>query len=119
MIRYMAHAGRNGARQGEARHEFRTYEDGEVLTDAGGLRAIHTPGHTAGHSSLLAQRAGALFAGDALATVSHFTGDTGPRLFPFNEDAAQALKSLSRLEGQPPTGSSSGMAARSRGRHPR
>ena len=99
MIRYMAHAGRNGGARMTPVAEFRTYEDGEVLTGAGDLRSVHTPGHTAGHCALLSERAGVLFAGDALATVSHLTGETGPRLLPFNEDAARARESLSRLEG--------------------
>ena len=99
MLRYMAHAGRNGGARLTPVAEFRTYEDGEVLTGAGGLRAVHTPGHTGGHSSLLSERAGVLFAGDALATVSLLDGRTGPQLVPFNEDGAAARESLSRLEG--------------------
>jgi glyoxylase-like metal-dependent hydrolase (beta-lactamase superfamily II) len=78
--------------------EVTTYDDGEVLAEAGGLRAIHTPGHTGGHCSLLAEHAGVLFAGDALATVSFLSGATGPQLLAFNEDASRARQSLSRLE---------------------
>lgn len=99
MIRYMAHALRNGARKVTPVSEVRTYEDGEVLAEAGGLRAVHTPGHTAGHCSLLAERAGVLFAGDALATTSFIGGRMGPQLVPFNEDTSRARESLSRLEG--------------------
>ncbi len=99
MMRYMAHAARNdGARVGPVA-EFRTYHDGEVLTGAGGLRVVHTPGHTAGHCALLLERAGVLFVGDALATFDFFVGGrTGPRLVRFNEDAHRARESLSRLE---------------------
>jgi glyoxylase-like metal-dependent hydrolase (beta-lactamase superfamily II) len=96
MMRYMAHAVRNGGAGMTPVKELRTYEDGEEL--AGGLRAVHTPGHTAGHCSLLDERRGVLFAGDALATVSFLSGETGPRAMPFNEDTAQARESLSRLE---------------------
>jgi glyoxylase-like metal-dependent hydrolase (beta-lactamase superfamily II) len=99
MMRYMAHAGRNGAGAGHGVSEFRTYADDEILEDAAGLRAIHTPGHTGGHCSLLAERVGVLFAGDALATVSLLDGAEGPRLIPFNEDTGRARESLSRLEG--------------------
>ena len=99
MIRYMAHAARNGAARVSPVAELQTYEDGDVLAGAGGLRAVHTPGHTAGHCSLLAERAGVLFAGDALAMFSFFGGETGPQLLPFHEDKAQARESLSRLEG--------------------
>ena len=97
MLRYMLHAGRNGAGGNHAVSDFSTYGDGDLV--AGGLRAIHTPGHTAGHSSLLAEHLGVLFAGDALAALSFFDPSArGPQLVPFNEDAGRALDSLSRLE---------------------
>jgi glyoxylase-like metal-dependent hydrolase (beta-lactamase superfamily II) len=98
MIRYMAHATRNGGASRKPVTEFQTYEDGEVLAAAGGLRAVHTPGHTGGHCSLLAESAGVLFAGDAMATVSFLTGATGPQSLAFNEDAGRARESLARLE---------------------
>ena len=40
---------------------------GETL--AGGLRVVHTPGHTPGHCSFLHTRAGVLLTGDALFNV--------------------------------------------------
>lgn len=98
MMRYMAHAARNGGAKVRPVESLRTYQDGDVLTSAGGLRVVHTPGHTAGHCSLLLERSGVLFAGDALATVDFFTGRARPSLVPFNEDAARARASLSRLE---------------------
>jgi glyoxylase-like metal-dependent hydrolase (beta-lactamase superfamily II) len=101
MIRYMAHAARNGAIKVIPVTELRTYEDGELLAEAGDLRAVHTPGHTAGHCALLAEVAGVLFAGDALATMSFFGRETRPRLLPFNEDAGRARESLLRLEHLP------------------
>jgi glyoxylase-like metal-dependent hydrolase (beta-lactamase superfamily II) len=94
MMRYMAHAGRNGGAKVKPVTEFRTYEDGETVA---GLRAVHTPGHTAGHCSLLAERHGVLFAGDALATVSFLSGAKGPQVLAFNEDAGTARESLARL----------------------
>jgi glyoxylase-like metal-dependent hydrolase (beta-lactamase superfamily II) len=99
MIRYMAHATRNGGAKVNPVAEVRAYEDGEALAGASGLRVVHTPGHTAGHCSLLAERADVLFAGDALATYGFLSGATGPQLLPFNEDADRARESLSRLEG--------------------
>ena len=98
MIRYMAHAARNGGASSNPVTEFQTYEDGEVLAAGGGLRAVHMPGHTAGHCALLAEGADVLFAGDSLATVSFLTGATGPQPLAFNEDADKARESLSRLE---------------------
>jgi hypothetical protein len=70
MMRYMAHAVRNGGAKVSPVGEVRTYGDGDVLEVPGGLRAIHTPGHTGGHYSLLVDGAGVLFAGDALGTVN-------------------------------------------------
>src|SRR5687768_2069814 len=96
MMRYAAHAIRSGAPKVARLPEFRTYEDGDVI--AGALRAVHTPGHTAGHCALLAEGAGVLFAGDALATRSLLNGKTGPHVMPFNEDPGQARESLARLE---------------------
>jgi glyoxylase-like metal-dependent hydrolase (beta-lactamase superfamily II) len=40
--------------------------DGEVLDVAGGLRVIHTPGHTPGHVSLLHAASGVLITGDSI-----------------------------------------------------
>ncbi len=43
--------------------------DGEVLPVLGGLRVVHTPGHTPGHVSLLHQPTGVLITGDAIFNV--------------------------------------------------
>jgi len=44
--------------------------DGEMLPLAGGIRAIHTPGHTAGHTVYLWDRhGGVLFGGDACSNL--------------------------------------------------
>ena len=40
--------------------------DGEVLPVAGGLRVLHTPGHTPGHISLLHSPTGVLITGDSI-----------------------------------------------------
>ena len=40
--------------------------DGQVLDVAGGLRVVHTPGHTPGHVSLLHEGSGVLITGDAI-----------------------------------------------------
>jgi glyoxylase-like metal-dependent hydrolase (beta-lactamase superfamily II) len=97
MMRFIAHATRNGAKMIPVK-EVQTYADGERLDVPGQLRAIHTPGHTAGHCSLMAEGAGVLFAGDALTTADFFPGGSDPRVHPFNEDAERAHDSLSRLE---------------------
>jgi glyoxylase-like metal-dependent hydrolase (beta-lactamase superfamily II) len=57
-----------------------------------GLRAVHTPGHTAGHLALLLSRAGGvLFVGDAAANALHLG------LQPLNEDAVGSGASLAKL----------------------
>ena len=43
-----------------------TFTDGELLDIAGGIRAIHTPGHTPGHTSFLHEPTGVLITGDAV-----------------------------------------------------
>jgi glyoxylase-like metal-dependent hydrolase (beta-lactamase superfamily II) len=43
--------------------------DGQVLPVAGGLRVVHTPGHTPGHMSLLHEPTGVLITGDSIFNV--------------------------------------------------
>ena len=43
--------------------------DGEVLAIAGGLRVVHTPGHSPGHVSLLHEESRLLITGDAIFNV--------------------------------------------------
>ena len=43
--------------------------DGQVLPVAGGLRVVHTPGHSPGHASYLHEATGVLITGDALFNV--------------------------------------------------
>ncbi len=40
--------------------------DGQVIDVAGGVRVVHTPGHTPGHVSLLHEASGVLITGDAI-----------------------------------------------------
>lgn len=44
-------------------------QDGDLLPLAGGLRVVHTPGHSAGHLALLLEQEGVLIAGDICANV--------------------------------------------------
>ncbi len=65
--------------------------DGEVLP-FGGLCAVHTPGHTAGHVALLLPRGGGvLFVGDAASHMTHL----GMSLI--YEDVAEGRRSLAKL----------------------
>jgi glyoxylase-like metal-dependent hydrolase (beta-lactamase superfamily II) len=66
--------------------------DGETLPFAGGLKVIHTPGHTAGHVVLLYPKGGGvLFGGDA---CSNFTRLGSSMMY---EDANEGLKSLQKI----------------------
>lgn len=62
--------GRIFARTGDAKIEAfepgPALTDGEVLPVSGGLRVVHTPGHSPGHISLLLEPTGTLITGDAL-----------------------------------------------------
>jgi glyoxylase-like metal-dependent hydrolase (beta-lactamase superfamily II) len=73
--------------------------DGQDLDIAGGIRVLHTPGHTAGQTSLLWNRhGGVLIAGDA-------AGARGNRVAPpvgavfgmFTEDIEEAKRSFRKL----------------------
>jgi glyoxylase-like metal-dependent hydrolase (beta-lactamase superfamily II) len=46
-----------------------TFQDGDVLPIGGGLRVVHTPGHSPGHVSLLHESSGVLITGDAIFNV--------------------------------------------------
>lgn len=45
------------------------FADGHVLPIAGGLRVVHTPGHTPGHVALLHESTGVLITGDSIWNV--------------------------------------------------
>lgn len=77
-----------------------TFSDGDVLDVPGRPKVVHTPGHTTGHSALLFEGKGVLFAGDAIITHELVTGGAGVRLMPHfvNEDNRACLASLDRLE---------------------
>jgi glyoxylase-like metal-dependent hydrolase (beta-lactamase superfamily II) len=66
--------------------------EGQVLAFAGGLRALHTPGHTAGHMAFLwPKHSGVLFVGDA---ASHMFGLGWSFIY---EDLEQAQRILQHL----------------------
>jgi len=70
---------------------------GDGPTPVPGITAIHTPGHTAGHTSYLLDRdGGVLFAGDA-AGGGRRKLITAPRMF--TQDPAQVPRSIAKLSG--------------------
>ena len=93
--------GRNGALKPRPIKEVRTFTDGEQLAVPGGLRIVHTPGHTNGHCVLVSETAGVCFAGDAICSLNPLTGERGPQLMPkaLTHDLAQATASLDRIAG--------------------
>ena len=98
MARYLAHTiAVGGAR-------YRPVRDVQVLNDDGPLdapgvpRVIETPGHTAGHLSVVLEDRGVLFAGDAMVNFDYASGRTGVQLHRFNEDRTRAAASLASLD---------------------
>lgn len=65
--------------------------DGHVLDVAGGLRVIHTPGHTPGHISLLHTGSGVLITGDSIFNMnSRMTWPTKVFCTSFRQNAQTA-----------------------------
>lgn len=76
----------------------RVLRDGDTVV-AGGLvlRVLHTPGHTPGSISLLAEGEGHLFSGDTL-----FAGSVGRTDFPGGDARALSRSIAEKLAGLPP-----------------
>ncbi len=70
--------------------------DGDELPVAGGIRILHTPGHTPGSICIIFQQSGAVMTGDLLA--QRF-GLKLPSM-PFTVDVSQEYESISKLAGQ-------------------
>jgi len=71
----------------------RELHDGDVLPVAGGLRVVHTPGHTPGHVSLLHEPGDLLITGDSLFNVRGVRWPFAPAC----TNAAQARETAHRL----------------------
>ncbi len=67
--------------------------DGEELPIAGGIKAVHTPGHTPGHLSFLLPSKNVLFVGDAAANMLRL----GLPIGMFTADREQAKESIGKL----------------------
>jgi glyoxylase-like metal-dependent hydrolase (beta-lactamase superfamily II) len=98
VLRFLWYSGRHGLFRVPKVREVATFGDGATLDVPGAPHVIHVPGHTAGSVALHFPGHDTLFAGDAINTLAVTSGRTGPRLSPFNRDAAMALESLRRLE---------------------
>ncbi len=75
------------------------FTDNERLDLPGHPVAVHTPGHTEGHTMFHSPDLGFLFTGDGLITKDLLGPRTGPQMMEdrFNLDSAQALASLDRI----------------------
>ncbi len=69
--------------------------DGEVLPYLGGLRLVHTPGHTRGSVSAFLERDRVLFVGDTIINNE----DRLSRPLPLGSDKSKSERSLERLAG--------------------
>lgn len=76
-----------------------TYDDIQHLDIPGHPQSVFVPGHTYGHCALYFPDRDALLTGDALVTLSIYTGKTGPQIISgaATADSAQALESLDAL----------------------
>lgn len=68
-------------------------KDGQVLPYLGGLRVIHTPGHTRGSMCLLLEKPGVLFVGDAIINNQ----DRLSRPLPLGADKSISEMSLKKM----------------------
>lgn len=73
----------------------RLVADGEWLSLAGGMRVIHTPGHSAGQISLLWEPEGVLFAADAVTNQPLLAYHIGYEDFAMGQRSAAKLADLS------------------------
>ncbi|WP_134683734.1 MBL fold metallo-hydrolase [Brevibacillus migulae] len=76
----------------------RVVTDGEVLPMAGGVRVIHTPGHTSGHISLYVEQSKTLIAGDAMICVDGRLRGPVSQTTPDMETAMRSLQRFLELE---------------------
>ena len=90
-----------GVMQLEPVEQVNLFTDGETLDLPGAPRAVHTPGHTEGHTMFHCGDRGLLFTGDGLCTMQLLGPATGPRLIEpvFHLNMAQALDSLDKITG--------------------
>jgi glyoxylase-like metal-dependent hydrolase (beta-lactamase superfamily II) len=89
----VAYAGQEDIPSIEANRELTAVGDGDLVFD---LQIVATPGHTAGHISVLDTAGGLFVAGDALSTADGKVSDSNPR---FTDDMDQAMASIRKIAG--------------------
>ena len=98
MVGYLLHTARAGGAGYCPVAEFSALSTDQTLDLPGRPRVVETPGHTAGHYSLVLEERSVLFSGDAMVNFDYASGARGLRLHRFNEDRERAMLSLDRLE---------------------
>lgn len=99
MAGYLLHSARAGGARYRPVAELTTIDAERALDLPGRPRVIPTPGHTAGHCSVLLGDRGVLFSGDAMVNFDYASGKPGLSLHRFNEDRDGAIRTLDRLGG--------------------
>lgn len=99
LLGFLLYSGPRGGLRVPPLTEVRTFGDGATLDVPGAPRVLHLPGHTPGSVALHVAALDAVFLGDAFTTRSVLTGELGPRLAPFTLEPAEALASLTKLDG--------------------
>jgi len=79
--------------------DVETFVDGDRLDVPGHPVAVHTPGHTEGHTMFHCPEMGILFTGDGLITMDLLGTGKGPQMIGdvFNVDTDQARTSLDKI----------------------
>ncbi|MCL1978605.1 MAG: MBL fold metallo-hydrolase [Methanomassiliicoccaceae archaeon] len=75
-------------------HVDRPLKDGEIIPACGGIKVIHTPGHTPGHIALLLLESGILICGDAANIADCELCGSNPM---HTHDASDAERSFGRI----------------------
>jgi glyoxylase-like metal-dependent hydrolase (beta-lactamase superfamily II) len=99
MMRYLGHSAVAGGARYRPVSAVEALSEDKILDLPGRPRVIPTPGHTAGHCSVVLEERGVLFSGDAMVNFDYASGADGLNQHRFNEDRARALASLERLDG--------------------
>jgi glyoxylase-like metal-dependent hydrolase (beta-lactamase superfamily II) len=97
MAAYLAHTVAAGGARYRPVGQVDTITEDQVLDVAGRPLVVATPGHTAGHCSVVLEDSGVIFAGDALVNFDYAAGRRGLGQHRFNEDRELALASLDQL----------------------
>jgi glyoxylase-like metal-dependent hydrolase (beta-lactamase superfamily II) len=98
MAAYLAHTVRAGGARYQPVGRVEAITQDEILDLPGHPLVVATPGHTAGHCSVVLEGRGVLLAGDAMVNFDYASGQVGLRQHRFNEDRELALGSLAHLE---------------------